>query len=49
MIPNESHLEEIPDKEFKRTLLNMFKETKEDMSTLLNKFEQDRNKLLNEF
>lgn len=49
MIPNESHLEEIPDKELESTLINMFKEMKDDTHTVLNKFQQDRNKLLNEF
>jgi hypothetical protein len=34
MVPNESYLEEIPDKEFKRTLINMFKELKEDTNKL---------------
>lgn len=34
VVPTESYLEEIPDKEFKRMLINMFKELKEDMNKL---------------
>lgn len=39
---------EIPDKEFKSLVIRLWKEIKEDMNKLLNKFQENTNKQQNE-
>jgi hypothetical protein len=44
MDTNDSKVDDIPDKEFKRMIIRMINKTKEDINKCLNEFKQNINK-----
>ena len=49
MASNDRDKDDILDKEFKRMIINMFKDSKKDINKHMKEFKGDMNNLLNEF
>lgn len=48
MVPNETHSDKIPDREFKETIITMLEKFKEDMRNIQDELKMHKSKLLNE-